>query len=73
MALVNGAMTLAEGSSCLLLSWCCRCAGVIMLDRPLPEMAKTCTLIRGDSTLGTNKRTVTRTDVTRLFYGELPL
>lgn len=43
-----------------------RCAGVILDTRNPVDLPKTCRLLKGDGTLGTFIRTVTRTDVTRL-------
>lgn len=44
-----------------------RCAGIVIdLTVVIDNRAKTCRLIKGDETLGVFKRTVTRTDVTRL-------
>ena len=47
-----------------------RCVGVILQD--VVDKAKTCTLIKGDSTLGVFLRTATRTDVTRLAFPSTP-
>jgi hypothetical protein len=51
-----------------------RCAGVILLDTLLlSDRPKTCSLIKGDPSLGVFLRTVTRTDVTRLSRGSIPV
>jgi hypothetical protein len=43
---------------------------VILQD--VVDKAKTCTLIKGDPTLGVFLRTATRTDVTRLAFPSTP-
>jgi len=46
---------------------------VIFDTRNPIDLPRTCRLIKGDATLGTFIRTVTRTDVTRLSAQGLPL